>query len=362
MTVRLRAIAKPFLKVGTFGFGGGMGMLAMIRNECVKVKKWITDDEMAVAVAIGQMIPGPFVPNYCQYIGHKLRGVKGATVATVALLAPSFMIMIVLSWVYLTYHALPGIDHVLKGVGAVMTAVIIWAAYDMGRILIRNWRGGAVFLFSLALFLLKFDPVLTVFISGAVMVVFDHARSPKLFLAVPVVIFDPKKALELFWIFFKTGAVTFGGGYAAIPFLEREVCDMRHWLTAREFMAGIALGQITPGPVAITATFIGFKVMGILGAIISTLAMFLPSFLMFQIVIRLYQRVEKNKYIISFLNGIKSAIVAVLLSTGIYFAITNWHSIPAALLGAAALVVLIFLKIQPVFLIAAGIIFGLIAR
>jgi len=362
MTVRLRAIAKPFLKVGTFGFGGGMGMLAMIRNECVKVRKWITDDEMAVAVAIGQMIPGPFVPNYCQYIGHKLRGVRGATVATIALLMPSFLLMIVLSWVYLTYHTLPGINHIFKGIGAVMTAIIIWAAYDMGRILIRNWRSLAVFLFSLAFFLLKFDPVLTVLISGAVMVVFDHVKSPRIFLAVPVFIFDPKKILELFWIFFKTGAVTFGGGYAAIPFLEREVCDMRHWLTAREFMAGIALGQITPGPVAITATFIGFKVMGLLGAFLSTLAMFLPSFLIFQVVIRLYRKVEHNKYIISFLNGIKSAIVAVLLSAGIYFAITNWHSIPSALLGVAALTVLVFLRVQPVFLIMAGVIFGLIVH
>jgi chromate transporter len=362
MNVRLWDIAKPFLKVGTFGFGGGMGMLAMIRNECVKVKKWITDNEMTVAVAIGQILPGPFVPNYCQYIGYKLRRTRGATVATVALLTPSFLIMIVLSWIYLTYHSLPGINQVLKGIGAVMTAIIIWAAYDMGRILIRNWRGWVVFLFSLALFLFKFDPVLTVLISGAVMVIFDHVKSPKLFLAVPIITFDLKKALELFWIFFKTGAVTFGGGYAAIPFLEREVCDLRHWLTAREFLAGIALGQITPGPVAITATFIGFKVMGLAGACLSTLAMFLPSFLMFQIVIRIYQKVEKNKYIISFLNGIKSAIVAVLLSTGFYFALTNWHYPPSAFLGLAALAMLIFLKIQPVFLIAAGVIFGLIIR
>jgi len=362
MNVRLRDIAKPFLKVGTFGFGGGMGMLTMVRNECVKIKKWITDDEMTVAVAIGQILPGPFVPNYCQYIGHKLRGAGGATVATVALLTPSFFIMIVLSWIYLTYHALPGINQVLKGVGAVMAAIIIWAAYDMGRILIRNWRGWAVFLFSLVFFLLKFDPVLTVLLSGAVMVIFDHVKTPKLFLAVPIIVFDLKKALELFWIFFKTGAVTFGGGYAAIPFLEREVCDLRHWLTAREFLAGIALGQITPGPVAITATFIGFKAMGLVGAFISTLAMFLPSFLMFQIVIRIYRRVENNKYVVSFLNGVKSAIVAVLLSTGFYFALANWNSLPSVLLGAAALAVLIFLRIQPVFLILAGVVFGLIFR
>jgi chromate transporter len=362
MRIKLREIAVPFLKVGTFGFGGGVGMLAMIRTECVKLRKWITDDEMATAVAIGQMIPGPFVPNYCQFIGHKLRGLRGATVATVALLLPSFLIMIVLSWIYLTYHTLPVINYVFKGIGAVMTAVILWATYDMGRILIRNGRSIAVFLFSLALFLLKFDPVLTVLLSGAVMVVFDHVKSPRVFLAVPVFAFDLKKALELGWIFIKTGAVIFGGGYAAIPFLEREVCLARHWLSTNEFLAGVALGQITPGPVAITATFIGFKAMGIAGAFISTIAMFLPSFLIFQVIIRIYKKVERNKYIVSYLNGVKSAIVAVLLSTGIYFALSNWHTLPYAFLGAATLAVLVFLKVQPVFLIAAGVIFGLIVR
>lgn len=337
-----------------------MGMLAMIRAECVKRRKWLTDEEMGIGVALGQLIPGPFVPNYCQYIGHKLRGWRGAAVATGALLLPSFLLMMILSWIYLTYHTLPGVVAVFKGISVVMTAIIIWAAYDMGRVLIRDGKRILIFIFSLTLLWFKIDPVLTVLVGSALMMLFDHVPSRKIFMIAPVFGFDFKKILEIFWIFFKTGAVIFGGGYAAIPFIEKEVCVLRPWLTAQEFLAGIDLGQITPGPVAITATFVGFKVGGLLGAFTATLAIFLPSFLIFQIIIHIYHRVEQNKFIVSFLNGAKSAIVAILFSTGVIFAFNNWHNLPAALFGLIGLVLLMVLNLPPLSLIAAGVVFGLI--
>lgn len=361
MKNRLWDIAKPFLKVGTFGFGGGYGMLALIRRECVTVRKWLGDDEMAVAVALGQMVPGPYVPHYAQYIGNHRAGWRGATTATIALLAPSFLIMIVLSWIFLRFESMPGLGSVIKGVSVIMTSIIIWAAYDMGRVLLKNWKSWVVFGFSLCLFLLKADPVLTVLASGVVMLCFNHIPSARLLAVVPIFAFDLKKSAELFWIFFKTGAVIFGGGYASIPFIEQEVCTYRHWLTQPEFLAGMALGQVTPGPVAITATFVGFKVMGILGALLATVAIFLPSFIMLQVFIRIYKKIEHNRYVISLFDGIKAAVVAVLLSTGISFAMASWNTIPAAGFGLIALTVLIIFKIQPLFLIAAGVLFGLIA-
>jgi chromate transporter len=360
--VRMRKLILTFLRVGTFGFGGGVGMLAMIRTECVKRAKWITDEELSVAVALGQMVPGPFVPHYCQYIGQKLHGLKGSIAATVALLLPSFILLIILSYLYFMFRTLPGIEHVFKGIGAVMTAIILWASYDMGKVLIREARGIIIFCLALLLFLIKFDPVLTVITCGLLAVVMDNVRSPRVFLVVPVLFVDVKKLLELFWIFFKIGAVIFGGGYAAIPFIQNEVCTYRSWLTVREFMDGVALGQITPGPVAITATFVGFKVMGIIGALVATIGIFLPSFLMLIVFIKIYRKIEHNKYVISFFAGIKAAVVAILLSTGIFFIMQNWWSVPYAMLGIACLVVLLFLKIEPVFLIIAGVIFGLIIK
>jgi chromate transporter len=361
MNKTLSSLTKSIFKVGLFGFGGGLGMLALLRTECVKKRKFITDDELSTAVAMGQMLPGPFVPNYCEYIGYHLFGLRGAIAAGAALILPSFVLMIALSWFYLTYHTLPGITLVFKGIAAVITSIILWAAYEMGRVLIKDAKGIIVFFFALVLFLFKFDPMLTVILCGVLNIAIErigHRRH--LILAVPLFMFEPKKALELFGIFFRIGTIIFGGGYAAIPFIQNEVCNVRNWLTVKEFIDGVALGQMTPGPVAITATFVGFKVMGIPGAFIATLGIFVPSFLMLMILVRIYRKISGNKYVISFFNGIKSAVVAILISTGFYFISLNWVHPAYAGLGIVALLVLIFLKFEPIFLILIGAAFSLI--
>jgi chromate transporter len=363
MQRNLKALSKSIFKIGLFGFGGGLGVLALLRAECVKKKHFITDDELATAVAMGQMLPGPFVPNYCEYIGYHLFGIRGALAAGAALVLPSFILMIILSWFYLTYSTLPGITLVFKGIGAVITSIILWASYEMGRVLIKNVKGMVIFFFALALFLLKFDPILTVIISGILGIAFEHIRlNRRAMLAVPLLLFDFGKALELFSIFAKIGTVIFGGGYAAIPFIQNEVCTVRNWLTAKEFVDAVALGQMTPGPVAITATFVGFKVMGIPGALIATLGIFLPSFLMLLIMVRVYRKISANVYVKSFFNGIKSAVVAILLSTGVFFAMLNWQQPAYAVFGIVALFLLLFIKFEPIFLILAGALFSLIAR
>lgn len=357
----LKQLTKSLFKVGLFGFGGGIGMLAILRDECVKKKKFITDDDLGNAVAMGQMLPGPFITNYCEYIGYHLFGLKGAVITTTALLLPSFVLMIILSWFYLTYQSLPGVMQIFKGIGAVMTSIILWASYDMGRVMIKDIKGTIIFTFALILFLVKFDPILTVLICGGLRIALDNIKTAsRCLLAVPLLLFDGKKALDLAGVFLKIGAIIFGGGYGAIPFIKNEVCNIRHWLTAREFLDGVALGQTTPGPVAITATFVGFKVMGIPGAIIATVSIFLPSFVMLMLLIKIYRKVHKNKYVISFFGGIKSAVVAILLSTGIFFITLNWFNIPYGIFGVVALLVLLFKRVEPIFLILSGVVFSLI--
>ncbi len=357
----LKGLARSLFKVGLFGFGGGIGMLAILRAECVKRKKYITDDDLGTAVAMGQMLPGPFITNYCEYIGYHLFGLKGAVVAAASLLLPSFILMIILSWFYLTYQSLPGVTQIFTGIGAAMTSIILWASYDMGRALIKDAKGVIVFIFALILFLLRFDPVLAVLTCGVLRLALDNMKFLKRYLfIVPLFVFDGKRALELTGVFLKIGAVIFGGGYGAIPFIKNEVCTLRPWLTPKEFLDGVALGQMTPGPVAITATFVGFKTMGIPGAIIATISIFLPSFLMLLVLVKIYRKVCKNSYVISFFHGIKSAVVAILLSTGILFVTLNWFSIPYALLGVVMLIVLLFRRTEPIFLILAGALFSLI--
>ncbi|MEO0137408.1 MAG: chromate efflux transporter [candidate division WOR-3 bacterium] len=356
----LKAIARTFFKIGLFGFGGGPGMLAMVRNECVKKKGLITDDELTTAVAIGQMLPGPFVPNYCEYIGYCLAGLRGAVVAGIALLFPSFLIMLILSYLYFTFHTLPAVAQIFKGIGAVMTGIILWAGFDMGKVVLIRTNRIIVFVFSLVLFLIKFDPVLAVLSAGFLNLLLERMRVFKIISVVPLITFDLKKAMELFGIFAKIGSVIFGGGYAAIPFIQKEVSVYRNWLSPKEFLDGFALGQITPGPVAITATFVGFKVMGLIGALIATIGIFLPSFLMLILLVKVYKKVEGNLYVQSFLDGIKSAVVAILISTGIFFIPANWVNLSYGILGTATFLLLLFVKkIDPVLFIIAGILLGI---
>lgn len=336
-------------------------MLALLRQECVKRKKYITDDDLCTGVAIGQMLPGPFIPNYCEYIGYHLFGIKGSVVAVIALLTPSFVLMCILTYLYLMYQTLPGVMYVFKGIGAVITAILLWASYDMGKVLIKDIKGIIIFAVACALFLLKFDPILTVLICGAFRIILDHLPTRhSVFLAVPFLVFDLKTALQLAWVFLKIGAIIFGGGYGAIPFIRNEVCTAHGWLSAREFIDGVALGQMTPGPVAITATFVGFKVMGLPGALIATICIFLPSFVMLLILVQIYKKIHTNKHVLSFFSGIKSAVVAILLTTGILFVRMNWFNIPYGIFGCVILIILLFKRIEPAVLIIAGAIFGLI--
>jgi chromate transporter len=344
------------------GFGGGIGMLAILRHECVHRRKYITDDDLCTGVAIGQMLPGPFIPNYCEYIGYHLFGVRGSIVAAVALLTPSFLLMCVLTYLYLMYQTLPGVTSIFRGVGAVITAILLWASYDMGRVLIKDIKGIIIFVCACALFLLKFDPILTVLACGGFRVILDRVPARHtMFMAVPLLLFDWKTAAELAWVFLKIGAIIFGGGYGAIPFIKNEVCTVHPWLTAREFIDGVALGQMTPGPVAITATFVGFKVMGLPGALIATICIFLPSFVMLLILVHIYKRIHTNRYVLSFFSGIKSAVVAILLTTGILFVNLNWLSIPFGIFGTVVLILMLFKRIEPALLVLAGAVFGLIA-
>jgi len=336
-------------------------MLALLRHECVQRKKYITDDDLCTGVAIGQMLPGPFIPNYCEYIGYHLFGVRGSVVAAIALLVPSFLLMCILSYLYLMHQTLPGVTFIFKGIGAVITAILLWASYDMGRALIKDFKGVIIFICACTLFLLRFDPILTVLVCGVFRIILDHCSARhSMFLAVPFFTFNGKTALELAWVFLKVGAIIFGGGYGAIPFIRNEVCNVHPWLNAREFIDGVALGQITPGPVAITATFVGFKVMGLPGALIATVCIFFPSFIMLLILVHIYKKIHTNKYVLSFFNGIKSAVVAILLTTGILFVSLNWLNIPYGIFGTAILIILLFKRIEPALLIVAGAAFGLI--
>ncbi len=389
--VALGDIARVFLYVGAAGFGGGVGMLALIRQAVVERRRWLTDEQVGVGVAMGQMLPGPFVSNYAEYVGYELRGMKGMVVAVVALLAPCFLLMCGLSYLYFRFGSVPLVGRLFAGVQPVVVGILAWATLSMGRANIRHWFGLPIAAAAATALYFGVDVLLVTVGCGVLGIVFSGAwrwrkpeaqaqaadsaaRSPKskvkglLFsvgpllgaaagMALPAVV---ARAAELALVFLKVGTVMFGGGFAAIPFLQREVVDIRHWLTLREFVDGVALGQMTPGPVAITATFIGYKVLGFPGALLATLGTFVPSLFMLWGLIHVYRRVRDHWLVRGFLAGVLPAIVGMILFTAVFIGRATVTGPAPALVAALALLLLLRFRLDPVWLILGGALLGLI--
>ena len=398
--VSLRDIALTFLKVGTFGFGGGVGMLALIRDTVVERKRWISEGELSVAVAMGQMLPGPFVSNYAEYIGYELRGFAGMSVAVVALLLPCFVLICGLSVLYFRFGSVPLVMRLFTGVQPVVVAILAWATWSIGRANVRSWQAGVIGVLAAAALFLRVDVLLVVLGCGVLGMLlqgkgegggraadcraqkadvklpkteaegkWDGGASKLLMAVAPVWLWGsmvgavlPAVAArggELALVFLKVGTIIFGGGFAAIPFLQHEVVDVHHWLSMREFIDGVALGQITPGPVAITGAFIGYKVLGLPGALIATLGTFLPSTFMLLGLIHVYRRIRGNRLVAGFLSGVMPAVTGMLLVATVFIGRTAIVGPVPAVMAAVALALIAWLRLDPIWLILGGAAVGL---
>ena len=367
-------MALEFLRIGAIGFGGGVGMLALMREALVRKRGWIDDHQLGVAVAMGQMLPGPFVPNYAEYIGYELHGLKGMTLAVVFLLTPCFLLMVGLSFLYAKYGAVPVVERMFLGVQPVVAGILAWATVNIGRAHLRDWRSVLVAAVGFGALLLKVDVLLVVPGCGLLGILLSgawRALLPRRALAVlpPLVLIAAagearppvvSRALELSWVFFKIGLLIFGGGFAAIPFIQREVVDVRHWLTAKQFIDGVALGQMTPGPVAITATFIGYQVLGVPGALLATIGVFLPSFILILVLIHVYRRVKDHPLAGGFLSGVMPAVTGMLLSATLFIGRSAISGPAAGLMALLSLALLLRLRVDPIWLVLGGAALGLV--
>jgi len=398
--VRLGEIARTFAKIGTIGFGGGVGMLALIRQEVVEKRRWTDDAQLSVAVAMGQMLPGPFVSNYAEYIGYELRSMRGMVTAHVSLMLPCFVLMLVLSMLYFRFGSVPLVTRLFSGVQPVVVGILAWATWSIGKANIRGWRSVIIGIIAAGALFLRVDVLVVVLGCGVLGILLmgkghrdkgiEGAGQPKsevrgqksegrseegaggkllmLSLAplLPLLVVAAavpgawQKAGELALVFLKIGAATFGGGFAAIPFLQHEVVDVRHWLTMQEFIDGVALGQVTPGPVAITGAFVGFKVLGIVGAVIAYLGTFLPSFLMLWGLIHIYRRVQYNRVVQGFLSGVMPAVTGMILTATIFIGRTAIGGPVAAIVALLTLGLLLRYRLEPVWLILGGALVGLV--
>lgn len=373
-----------FLKTGSISFGGYMMLISMIRYEFSIRKKIIKKKKIIDAITMASFLPGPMAINVASYIGFILKGWKGAVVSFVAVLLPSFFIMVIFTHLYINSKNIPGFSSFFNGVMPVVAAVIFSVAYGF-------YNDSKDKTLSILLSILSFtltslikgyiSIILPLLVCGGLNLLYNGDKIKK--------ITNPKKAfirvkgiiiaslvMTILLVFLNTAPIDstnfnlskvfanisltlFGGGYVFIPYLDKIIVEQLGWLTQREFIDSIAMGQITPGPILITATFIGYKMNGLLGAFLATLSIFLPSSVVIIFFSRVYYFIKKNSTVKLIINGFKIGIIGLICYSGYVIMFKqqddiNLYSIIACIL---TFVFLNKTKIHPIFLIiAAGLI------
>jgi chromate transporter len=371
----LADLAGLFLKLGTIGFGGPAAHIAMQRDEVVRQRGWLTEQEFLDLLGATNFIPGPNSTEMAMHIGYRRAGWRGLLVAGVCFIAPAALIVLALAWLYVRYGTTPTASSILYGVKPVVVAIIAVAIYQLARTAIKGPLFVAV---GLAVFALALAGVneLALLAAGALLVavVANRARlrGPRRTLAVlPLALSAPTLFAQadtagqvelprLFWVFLKFGCVVFGSGYVLLAFLRGDLVDRLHWLTDQQLADAIAVGQITPGPVFTTATFIGYLLAGLPGAGLATIGIFLPSFVLVAAVNPLVARVRRSIWAGSLLDGVNIAAVGLMAAVTLALGRAALVDPLTVALAVGALVVLLRWKLNSAWLIAAGAAVGLL--
>ncbi len=371
-----------FLRLGLTAFGGP-AMVSFVRKMTVQDRHWLDEDTFRGGVALCQTIPGATAMQTTAYVGLRVRGVRGAAACYVGFGLPAFLLMLGLSFLYARFHSLPAVTAVFSGLRALIVALIAHAALTFGRAYLKRWRDLIIVALAAALFWLGLTPILVV-AAAAVLGIglsFGRVQAPRrqavvhgrfrffvlsaiLGFAALVVIFllvFDKVLFQLSLLMMKVDLFAFGGGFASIPLMLHDVVDVRHWMDHKVFMDGIALGQITPGPVVITSTFVGYIVRGPLGAVVATLSIFLPSFVIVIATAPFFARLNAYPLFRKAVSGILCSFVGLLVITAVRLGFAIPWTIPYTVLSAAAFAAL-FLRVDFVWIIVSGATLSLLLR
>jgi chromate transporter len=350
------------LKLGATAYGGP-AMISQIKEAAVNRYAWVKEGEFMRGVALCQLIPGATMIQIVTYVGYRVRGIWGALTAAVAFVLPAFIAILILSAIYFRYHSLWFVQALFKGLGAIVVAIILNACITFGRSVLKDWKVILIAVLSFFAFFFQWNFVL-IFVFAAIAGLLLRLKKPqtkaapsgraslevvkgKEYLVVALLaaficlalalsyLVDPKiTALSL--NLSKIGALAFGGGFPAIPLIQYEMVDRFQWLTTKEFLDGIALGQVTPGPILITATFIGYKVSNVLGATMATLGIFFPSFFILVLLIPYHDRLKGIEKVQMMEQGILGSFIGMLALVLFNFGRTSLVDMPRILMAAAA--------------------------
>jgi len=360
----------PFLKLGFTAFGGPAAAIAMMRQEFVLRRKWLDEDDFFDLLGMTNLIPGPNATELAIHIGYRQGGYPGLILAGVCYILPAMVIVLGFAWAYLRWGMLPALDGMLYGIKPVVIAILLAALYGMLKPRIKRVDGLLVAAGALIAYLLGASPLVLLLTGGVVLLARAYFRGNSQLLVglgglgLPGLLAQASKPegfslLRLFWVFFKAGALMYGSGYVLLAFIQEDLVDRLGWLTQGQLLDAVAVGQVTPGPLSTTATFVGYLTGGLPGALLATLAMFLPGFIFVALTHPLLDKLRTSEQTAGFLDGVNFAALGMM-------AAVTWEIGAEALvdpltagIGLIALILLLGLNLGAPWLILGGGLIGL---
>jgi chromate transporter len=373
--IPIRDLVGYFLRLGTLGFGGPVALCGLMEKELVQDRGWLTRQEMREAIAISQSLPGPLAIQVGIFASYLRGGFWGAWAGGWAFILPNFLIVAALAALYVHFGGLSWMTAIFYGVSPAVIALILHSCWRLSKLGMEDWLQWVIAAFCFVITIVFQAEVAVLFVGAGIIGILYYSSSLRRRKAppasgavalIPIAAVAAKPATtstlgQLFTFFFKAGSLTFGSGLVIVPFLEKGLVQQTGWLNGREFFVAVAVGMLSPGPVVITATFVGYLVAGFWGSLVATVGIFLPSFLLILFVAPILTRHRNNLIVQGFVKGAYAAAIGTILGACVLLgkiAIGDWLTV---LIALGSVVVLFKWKVSNPLLVAVTAVIGLIA-
>jgi len=381
-----------FIKIGSTAFGGFMALISVVKNYLVDREQLLTDDDMLDGISLATILPGPVAVNVVAYAGYRIRGISGAMICATAVILPSFFLILFLSYAYFTWGEIPAVNNIFKGILPAVAAIIVATSINMGRKSLSGYIEVSIAITAMLILILIggfYSTLIIIFSAGLLgWVLFNKNPSSSkptenldstfkqshnftsllslvgtsiLIFIITLVKSQTYIAAKLLATFAGMSVLLFGGGFVFIPLIQESVVETYQWVSHKEFIDAIAMGQITPGPILISATFIGYKVAGVFGAVMATIGIFAPPAMIMLICTHYLQLLKESESIKAILKGVRCAVIGMIAAAGYVVSMSAEASLISVVIFITAMLALLKFKLEVVWIIPASGIIGLIA-
>ena len=375
---RMKSLVMVCLKIGLTSFGAPTAHIAMMENEFVRKRKWISEEQFLDMLAAANLIPGPNASELIYHIGYVRAGLPGLILGGLAFIIPAFLISAILGMVYVKYGKLPLAGNLFYFLHPLVLAIVVDTTWRIGKSSLKGWVQLLIFSLTISASLLGGNETIILLVAGGLGILLHYWLKQKKqypmamlsFLPIPLVGFVPlfvnalpileNKLVQIFLYFLKTGAVLFGSTLVLFGLIQNDVVNRFGWLTMQQLSDAITVGQITPGPILSSSSFIGFLVNGWAGATLATLGVFLPGFILVAVTAPVLMKLRESKVAQSFLKGVNASVVALILMVAINLGRSGLVDLWTVFFFAAGFFVLFKYEVTPVYLVITGILLGII--